>query len=237
MTIFRKKISSKVKAVIINFPSNPTGTIIPLDDLEEIARLLKRNNAYAISDEIYSQIMYIDTPFQSIYSLPGMKERTILVDGFSKTYSMTGWRLGYLVAPTSIMERINLFLTHSVACTATFTQIAGLRAITGSQKPVEKMVKEFKRRRDFVVDELNAIKGVSCTIPGGAFYAFPNITSFNKSSKFIADYLLEDAGVALLDGTAFGKFGEGYLRISYATDMETLSEGLQKMKRSLDKLL
>jgi aspartate aminotransferase len=236
MEVFRKKLNKKTRAVILNSPGNPTGTIIPSDDLEEIASLIKKTKAWVISDEIYHRILYTGNPFLSIYSFPELKDQTIIADGFSKTYSMTGWRLGYIVFPERILERIDYFLTHAIACTATFTQDAGLEALTGPQRSVDMMVSEFKRRRDFVIKELNAMPGVTCTIPDGAFYAFPNIKSFGKSSKEIANYLLEEAGVALLDGTSFGKYGEGYLRISYATGMEKLEDGLRRIKKSLAKL-
>lgn len=237
MKVFKKKFSKKTKAIILSFPNNPTGTMLPLIDMKEIAEMVKGTDCWLISDEIYSQLIYTDEPFVSIYSLPSMHERTIIVDGFSKTYAMTGWRLGYLVAPKAIMQQIEYLITHSIACTASFTQEAGIAALTGSQAEVVKMVKEFRKRRDFVIAELNSMKGVTAILPHGAFYAFPNITSFNKSSKYIADYLLEKAGVALLDGTSFGKYGEGYLRISYATSMEKLQDGLSRMKIALGKLV
>lgn len=236
MNIFKKKFSKNTKAIILSFPNNPTGTLLPLENLKEIADLVKGTQCWVISDEIYSQLIYTKEPYISMYSLPSMQDRTIIVDGFSKTYAMTGWRLGYMIAPESIMEKIDYLLTHSFACTATFTQEAGIAAIEGSQKDTETMIKEYKRRRDFVIKELNSMKGVSAMLPHGAFYAFPNVTSFKKSSKYIADYLLEHVGVAVLDGTSFGKYGEGYLRISYATSMKNLQEGLKRVKSGLEKL-
>lgn len=236
MEILKKSITSKTRAIIINSPSNPTGSIIPKEDLEEISEIVRKKKIWVISDEIYNQIRYTKDKYTSIYEFEGMKNQTIIIDGFSKTYAMTGWRLGYLVAPESIMERIDLLLTHAVACTATFTQDAGLEALRGTKKPVLSMVKEFKKRRDFVISELNKIKGVTCTLPDGAFYAFPNVKSFKKSSKEIASYILEHAGVALLDGTSFGEYGEGYLRISYATDMANLEKGIKKIKVALKKI-
>lgn len=236
MKVFKKKFSSRTKAVILNFPSNPTGTTIPAQDLAEIASLVNNSDSWIISDEIYSRILYTHESFISIYSLPKMQKRTIIVDGFSKTYSMTGWRLGYMVIPQNMIERIDNLLTHSVACTASFTQEAGLAALVKSQESVNNMVKEFKKRRDFVVETLNSIKGVFTLTPQGAFYVFPNIKSFRKSSKEIASYLLHEAGVALLDGTAFGKYGEGYLRISYATDIKNLQEGLRRIKSALARI-
>lgn len=236
MDILRKKFSQKTKAIILSFPNNPTGTTIPKTDLEEIASMVEETDCWLISDEIYNQILYTEEPYTSIYSLPKMEKRTIIVDGFSKTYSMTGWRLGHMVIPEYISEKIDYLLTHSVACTATFTQEAGLAAIEGPQEPVHEMVAEFRRRRDFVFKALNEMEGVHCLLPHGAFYAFPNVKSFNKTSKELSQYLLEDAGVALLDGTSFGEYGEGYLRISYATGIEKLREGLDRIKVSLAKL-
>lgn len=236
MQEFKEKISNKTRAIIINSPGNPTGTIIPKEDLIEIANIAKKNDIWVITDEIYSRIIYSDKKYESIYSIPGMKKRTFIVDGFSKAYAMTGWRLGYLIMPESMETHIDYLLNNAVSCTASFTQEAGLVALKGRQKDVTDMVKELHRRRDFVVEKLNEIPGVICAVPSGAFYAFPNIKSFKKSSKRIASYLLQEAGVALLDGTAFGEFGEGYLRISYATNMENLEEGLRRMKISLQKI-
>lgn len=233
MKEFKKKISAKTKAIIINSPGNPTGTIIQKNDLLEIARLSKKYDWWVISDEIYSRMMYSKDSYESIISISGMSNRTFIVDGFSKTYAMTGWRLGYLIMPDGMEQHIDYLLNNMISCTAAFTQGAGMSAIKGSQKDVKDMVKELKRRRDFVVSELNKIDGVSCNLPDGAFYAFPNIKSFKTSSQKIADYLLNDAGVALLPGTAFGEYGEGYLRISYATNMKNLKEGLTRMKKSL----
>lgn len=236
MKEFKKKVSKKTKAIIINSPGNPTGTIIPKRDLEQIAKIAKKFNIWVITDEIYSRIIYDAKHYDSIYTMNGMRQRTIMVDGFSKTYAMTGWRLGYLIMPKEMGSLVDNFLNNSISCTAAFTQEAGLEALRGPQREVKNMVSEFKKRRDFVVKELNKIPGVSCFPPNGAFYAFPNIKSFQRSSKKIADYLLEDGGVAVLDGTSFGALGEGYLRISYATSMGNLEEGLRRIKRSLQKL-
>lgn len=237
MEVFRKKISKKTKAIIINSPSNPTGGIVPEEDLREIASLAYQYKTWVVSDEIYSQILYTGKPHISIYNMPRMRNQTIVVDGFSKSYAMTGWRLGYLISPTSIMERIDYFLTNSIACSPSFIQEAGIVALNGSQLHVKKMVAELKRRRDFVIKQLNTISGVTCLVPDGAFYAFPNVKVFKKTSKKLADYILLDAHVALLDGTSFGSYGEGYLRISYATDMNTLQLGLERIKKSFQKLL
>lgn len=237
MEVIRKKISKKTKVIIINSPNNPTGGIVPEEDLHEIASLAYEYKTWVVSDEIYNQILYTGKPYISIYNMPKMRAQTIVADGFSKSYAMTGWRLGYLVAPKIIMKRIDYFLTNSVACSPSFIQEAGVVALNGSQLHLKKMVTELKRRRNFVVKQLNAIPGVTCLVPDGAFYAFPNIKKFKKSSKEIGDYLLKDAKVALLDGTSFGQYGEGYLRISYSTDMKTLALGIQRIKTSLQKLL
>lgn len=236
MAEFRRRLSKKTKLVILNSPSNPTGGVIPRKDLEEIAQCIRDARAYVMSDEIYRRIIYTKEPYASIYSLPNMKDRTIIVDGFSKTYAMTGWRLGFMVAPTAIIAKIDYLLTHSVGCTASFTQEAGIAAIESSQKEATLMVSEFRKRRDFVVKTLNSIPGITCQNPDGAFYVFPNITSFHKPSKDIASYLLNNAGVAILDGTAFGKHGEGHLRLSYAADMKTLAEGLDRIRIGLSRL-
>lgn len=236
MEVFKKRCSKKTKAIILNYPGNPTGTIIPKKDLEIISDFAVRFKSWIITDEIYNRILYSSEPYISIYSLPKMKNQTIIVDGFSKTYSMTGWRLGWLVAPADKMRKIEYLLTHSFSCTAMFTQEAGVAAFTGPQNSVKNMVREFQKRRDFVIETLNAIPGVTAMLPHGAFYAFPNIKSFGRSSEELASYLLDKAGLALLAGTAFGKYGEGYLRISYATDMEKLKAGLKRMKKALKAL-
>jgi aspartate aminotransferase len=186
-------------------------------------------------DEIYSRLVY-DTPATSIASLPGMIERTIICDGFSKTYAMTGWRLGYGIMPESLAGRVDLLLTHSIGCTASFTQIAGLEALQGPQTQVETVVAEYKRRRDVLVDGLNAIPGVRCQLPQGAFYVFPNVSAFDRTSDWLAEYLLDKAGVALLPGTSFGKFGEGYLRLCFANSIENIELALEKLTAAFAKL-
>jgi aspartate/methionine/tyrosine aminotransferase len=233
MKILKQKFSKKTKMIIINSPSNPTGGVIPENDLLEIADMVKRSNCWVLTDEMYSKIIYNKIPYPSYYGIKGVLDRTILVDGFSKTYSMTGWRIGYLSVPLSLIEKIDYLLTHTVGCTATFTQYGVLAALNENQDYVKKMVAEFQKRRDFVVARLNQIRGISCQKPQGAFYVFPNIKKLGKNSNFIADYLLKNANVALLPGTAFGKFGEGYLRISYATSMENLEKGLDDIEKSL----
>jgi aspartate aminotransferase len=224
-----ERISQRTRLIILNSPANPTGGVIPLADLKHIAAQVERVNAWVISDEIYSHMVYEDNAVPSIAALPGMMTRTIIVDGFSKTYSMTGWRLGYMIMPKKLAERMELLLTHSVGCTATFTQFAGIEALTGPQDQVQAMVSEYRQRRDRIVAGLNAIPGIKCPVPQGAFYVFPNIKSFGRPSREIARRLLDEAGVAVLAGTCFGRNGEGYLRLCYATSMQTIERALQKM--------
>lgn len=236
MKVFRRLFSQKTKLVIINSPSNPTGGVMPLNDLLEIAEIVKNSNCWVITDEMYSKTLYNNRQYPSFYSFKKIQNKTILVDGFSKTFSMTGWRIGYLSAPERIMDKIDYLLTHLVGCTATFTQYAALEGLNGPQESVRKMVLEFEKRRNFIVEELNKIKNVSCQKPEGAFYVFPNVKQFKKTSKWLANYILEKGEVALLPGTSFGKYGEGYLRISYATSINNLKEGIRKIKIALDKL-
>lgn len=236
MAVFRKSFTKKTRLVILNSPGNPTGGVIPKKDFIEIAGMVRETHAFVMTDEMYSQIIYSKEPYHSIYSLPRMKERTFIVDGFSKTYAMTGWRLGYLIAPELMIEKMDYLLTHTVGCTATFIQEAGIAALLGSHIATRSMVDEFRKRRDYVIDQLNRMDGVRCELPDGAFYAFPNVSSFHLRSKQLASYLLNTGGVALLDGTSFGDHGEGYLRISYATSMNLLEEGLRRIKMSLRSL-
>ena len=234
--VLKESISPKTKIIIINSPSNPTGSIIPKKDLELIADLAKKNDIWVFSDEIYSQIVYGGKGFESIWSIPGMKKRTFVLDGFSKTYSMTGWRLGYLVCPEGTVDSVSHLLTHMVGCTATFTQYAGMAALSGSQAGVKEMVSSFEKRRDYMIRELNKIDGVTCRVPMGAFYAFPNIKAFGKSSDDVAKFLLEKGKVALLSGTSFGKYGEGYLRISYANSLQNIKRGVIILKDLLPRM-
>lgn len=236
MKVFTRKFSSRTKLIILNSPSNPTGGIIPKKDLLQIAHLVRNTQCWVMTDEIYDSILFDQGAFTSFYSLNHVRDRTLLVNGFSKTYSMTGWRIGYLCGPKRIMQTIDALLTHINSCTATFTQYAALEGLQGPQHATQKMVKTFKKRRDYIVQELNGIPGVTCTTPSGAFYVFPNISSFGKSSEFISNYLLNEAGVAVLAGTDFGKYGEGYIRISFATSMENIQEGVQRIKSALKKL-
>jgi len=189
-----------------------------------------------ISDEIYARLTYDNLPAPSIVTLPGMSERTIVVDGFSKTYAMTGWRLGFGIMPEALAKRVELLLTHSVGCTATFSQVAGIEALTGDQEMVDCVAVEYQRRRDRIVAGLNTIPGVRCQVPAGAFYAFPNIKSFGLSSHQMAARLLDEAGVAVLAGTDFGPGGEGYLRLCYATSPEIIDRALERMADFLGSL-
>jgi len=236
MQEFEKRVNENTRLVIINSPSNPTGGIIPEPDLKIIAEASQKYDFWVISDEIYTRLTYIDEPVLSIMTLPGMKERTIIMDGFSKTYAMTGWRLGYGVMPKQLADKVSLLITHSVGCTAAFTQIAGIEALSGPQEQVEEKRKVFRKRRDVIVKGLNKIPGVSCQMPLGAFYVFPNIKSFARSSDDLANYLLEESGVALLPGTSFGDMGEGYLRLCYANSIERIERALELIKEALAKL-
>jgi aspartate aminotransferase len=230
------RLSPRTRMILLNSPGNPTGGILSQTALEHVAALAQRHDLWILSDEIYMQLTYgQDAP--SIVSIPGMAERTVVVDGFSKAYAMTGWRLGYGMMPEAVAEKVGLLLTHSVGCTATFTQHAGLEAIMGPQDPVDLVRAEFRRRRDRLVERLNAIPGVRCLMPAGAFYAFPNVTSFGRSSTELADYLLEEAGVAVLPGTAFGQHGEGYLRLAYANSLENIEIAVDRMRVALSQLL
>ena len=231
----KSKINSKTKLIIINSPANPTGGVFTQKDIQDIADIVKNYNCYVMSDEIYSRIMY-GYDHYSISSLPGMKERTIILDGFSKTYAMTGWRAGYGVMPKELAAMVAKLMTNSNSCTNSFVQRACVEALQGSQAEVDKMVAEFQKRRDFIVDGLNKIKGFSCKKPLGAFYVFPNIKQTGMESKKLADYLLNEAGVAALSGTAFGEYGQGYLRFSYANSIGNIEKALEKIHAAVQKL-
>jgi len=230
LNVLEKSLSPKTKLVILNSPANPTGGVIPKDDLQKIAALLQNRDVMILSDEIYSRIYYETKP-ESITQFPGMVEKTIILDGFSKTYSMTGWRLGYGVMPTWLADAVNLMAVNATSCTASFTQRAGLAALEGPQDAVEAMVREFKKRRDSMVQALNTIPGFRCSLPAGAFYAFPNVTGTKMSSKELADFLLTEAGVACLSGTAFGQHGDGFLRFSYANSLANIMEAIDRIKK------
>jgi aspartate aminotransferase len=222
-------ISSRTKLIIINSPQNPTGGILERRDVEQIAQAIGDRNIMVLSDEIYSRLLFDGGQHFSILSVPGWQERTILLDGFSKTYAMTGWRMGYGVMRADLATHITRLMTNSNSCTASFTQVAGVEAIRGDQSSVDRMRDEFQRRRDVFVAGLNKIKGFSCRMPKGAFYVFPNIMRTGWKSKPLADALLEQAGVAALSGTSFGEFGEGYLRFSVANSLENLEQALERM--------
>jgi aspartate aminotransferase len=221
-------ITDRTKLIILNSPQNPTGGIITKQDVEDIATAIGDRDIMVLSDEIYSRLIFEGEPY-SIASVNGFKDRTIILDGFSKTYSMTGWRLGYGVMRSDLAQHIARLMTNSNSCTATFTQIAGIEAVRGDQSEPEKMRQEFHRRRDIFVNGINQIKGFSCRLPKGAFYTFPNIKATGWPSKKLADALLEQAGVAALSGTAFGAFGEGYMRFSTANSVENLEKALDRV--------
>jgi len=229
LDLFEKRLSPKTKLIIVNSPENPTGGVLDRAQIERIARLATERNIPVMTDEIYRQFLY-DGEFVSFYAQPGMHQRAILLDGFSKSYAMTGWRLGYGVMPAELAEHVTRLMVNSNSCTASFVQLAGVAALQGDHDPVRKMVAEFKRRRDIVVDGLNKLPGVTCKRPRGAFYVFPNITGSNRTSAEVADRLLQEAGVAVLSGAAFGAHGEGYLRISYANSEANLRKALERMR-------
>jgi aspartate/methionine/tyrosine aminotransferase len=221
-------INDHTRLIILNTPQNPTGGVLTKRDILSIAEAIGDRNIMVLSDEIYSRLLFEGEHF-SIMSVPGFKDRTVLLDGFSKTYAMTGWRMGYGVMRADLATHMTRLMTNSNSCTASFTQVAGVEALKGDQSSVDKMCAEFKRRRDIMVDGLNRIKGFSCRLPKGAFYVFPNVTRTGWKSKKLADALLEEAGIAALSGTAFGEYGEGYLRFSIANSMENLQKALGRL--------
>jgi aspartate/methionine/tyrosine aminotransferase len=225
----RDSLSPKTKLVILNSPHNPTGGVIPAADIAAIAEMLRDRDLIVLADEIYSRIYFGDPPV-SIATFPGMLEKTIILDGFSKTYAMTGWRMGYGVMPEWLVEAVNKLMVNSNSCTASFTQRAGIAALNGPQDGVTAMVAEFRRRRDAFCAGLSALPGFRCAIPGGAFYAYPNVTGTGFKSDALADALLQDAGIACLSGTAFGAYGEGYLRFSIANSYENLMAAIERIR-------
>jgi aspartate/methionine/tyrosine aminotransferase len=232
----KEKMTKKTKMIILNFPENPTGGIATRTQLKVISDCLEdRKNVFVLSDEIYSRIIY-EGQHESITQFSGMKEKTILIDGFSKIYSMGGWRLGYGVMRKDLAEMVTKLMINSNSCTCAFTQVAGVEALTGAQKEPERMVAEFKKRREVTVSGLNHVKGITCKVPQGSFFAFPNITATGMSSHELADYMLNELGVAVLAGASFGKFGEGHLRISFANSIENINKGLERMSRALGKI-
>ncbi len=229
-------ITEKTKMLVINTPGNPTGTVQSRETLEGLAEIAKRHDLIVVSDEIYEKLIYGGEKHVSIASLPGMKERTITLNGFSKCYSMTGWRLGYAAAPVEFIKAMVRVHQYINTCASSFVQEAGITALEKAEPDVQEMVKEYERRRDYAVGALNAMDGVSCLTPGGAFYIFVNVKSFGRSSAEIATYLLEEAKIATVPGSAFGPLGEGYIRISYACSYERIVEGLERMRKALEKL-
>lgn len=231
----KEKITKKTKMIILNSPENPTGGVLTRDDLKAIADCIAdRDDVLVLSDEIYSRIVYEGT-HESIASLSGMKEKTIILDGFSKTYAMTGWRLGYGVMRKDLAQKVAQLQTNSNSCTCTFTQMAGIEALKGSQAEPERMDAEFKKRREVIVSGLNNIKGITCKKPRGAFYVFPNITKTGMDCRKLGDHLLYNAGVAVLPGTSFGKYGEGYLRLSFANSIENIKKALDRISTAVEK--
>jgi aspartate/methionine/tyrosine aminotransferase len=228
LDLLQSKLSSRTRLLILNSPQNPTGGVIPPGDIRAIADLVRERDMMVLADEIYSRIVYGPPPL-SIASLPGMLEKTIILDGFSKTYAMTGWRIGYGVSPEWVVSAINYLMVNCNSCTASFTQRAALAALTGPREETENMVAELRRRRDGFCAGLNTLPGVRCQIPEGAFYAFANVTGTRMTSQELADRLLDEAGVACLSGTAFGAYGEGYLRFSYANSYERLMEAVERI--------
>jgi len=228
------KITPKTRLIVLNYPHNPTGGIIPEAGLRAISDAAVQHGIPVLSDEIYSQILY-EGKHVSIAAMPGMEPLAIVLDGFSKTYAMTGWRLGYGIMPAPLAQVVAKLQTNAVSCTATFTQKAGVAALRGDHAPVREMVAEFKRRRDAIVDGLRAIPGFKCARPQGAFYVFPNITGTGFPAKPLADRFLDEAGVACLSGTAFGEWGEGHLRFSYANSLDNIQEALRRIRACLAK--
>ena len=233
---FKSLITQKTKLIIINSPGNPTGGVFEKEDILAMAEVLRdRPDIFILSDEIYDRLVFDGKTF-SIASLPEFRDRTLVLDGFSKSYSMTGWRIGYCVANEEIIKRFELLMVNSVSCTCSFTQMGALEALTGSQDSVDRMREEFRKRRDWLVEALNNIDGIKCRLPRGAFYAFPDISSFGLTSKEFADRLLNEEGVALAWGTSFGEYGEGHIRISYATSLENLKEAVKRIRRFTQRL-
>src|SRR4051794_34554816 len=227
---FESLLTDRTKMVVLNSPENPTGGVIPRQDIQAIADLLRERDVVVLSDEIYSEICYGERP-TSITEFPGMLEKTIILDGFSKIYAMTGWRMGYGVMPVWLVDAVNKLMVNSNSCTASFTQRAGIAALTGPRHEVDAMVAELRRRRDAIVAGLNQIPGFRCALPGGAFYAFANVTGTGMSSRELADYLLYEGGVAGLNGGCFGEYGDGYIRFSYAKSYEKLMEAVERIQR------
>ena len=232
---FRSLVTDKTRLIIMNTPMNPTGGVLTRDDLEVVADIARERDILVLSDEVYKNIIY-EGEHVSLYGMPGMRERTILLDGFSKTYAMTGWRLGWGVLPVELAKRVEKLMINSNSCTATFSQHAAIQALKGPMEEVDAMVETFRKRRDFIVAGLNKIPGISCITPKGAFYVFPNVKQIDMATQELEHYLLHEAGVAILSGTAFGKYGDGYLRFSYANSIENIRTGLERIQLALEKL-
>ena len=226
----KEDINEKTRVIIVNSPGNPTGGMFSKEDIAAIADMVRGKGIYILSDEIYDRIIFGEQPL-SIATLPGMKDQTIILDGFSKTYSMTGWRLGYGIMNKELAAHMSMLMVNSASCAATMTQWAAIEALTGPQDAVTEMTAAFKERRDYIVDALNHIKGITCAMPQGAFYVFPNVSSFGLSSAVFANRLLEEAGVAAAGGTAFGSFGEGFLRLSYANSLENIKIAVDRIAK------
>ena len=229
----KERITRKTKLIIVNSPQNPTGSVMTETELEEIAEIAEKNDVFVISDEIYSKMTY-QTKHYTTTARDEAKQRTVLLDGFSKYYAMTGWRLGYMVCPVRMAERIQDFLVSAISCTAAFTQWAGIEALKGDQSFIPEMMDRFKEKRDKIVSGLNSIPGFNCLTPKGAFYVFPNIVDTGMTSEECAEYILQNAQVACLPGTAFGPYGEGYLRFSYATSLDIISEAIERIKNAFE---
>jgi aspartate aminotransferase len=231
-----RRITPRTKMIVINTPQNPTGGVLTLDDLKGVAKLAREHDLLVLSDEIYSEIYY-DQPTAGMLDVPGIEDRLLLVNGFSKTFAMTGWRVGYSVLPRDLVPTVNLFMNSSVSSTSTFCQLAAVEAFTDeTSEMVQNMVQEFRRRRDVFVDGLNSIPGIRCLRPHGAFYLFPNVSGLGRSSREIADRLLDEAGVAALPGTAFGAQGEGYLRFSFANSLTNIETALERIRNFVGRL-
>ncbi len=230
-----KLASKKTRMIIVNSPQNPTGGVLTKDDLAAVAELAVKHDLIVLSDEVYSRSIY-EGEHHSVASFPGMKERTVLIDGFSKTYAMTGWRLGWGAMPAELAPHVTRLMTNSNSCTCSFIQIAGVEGLTGPQDEPAKMVEAFRERRDVIVDGLNSLPGITCKRPKGAFYVFPNITGTGKDEKWLADYFLEEAGVACLAGTSFGQYGRGYIRFSYANSVDNIEKAISRMAEALKSL-
>ncbi len=231
-----RKITDRTKAIVLISPNNPTGSILGKESLEKIAGLAKKNDLFVLADEVYERLIYDDEKHISIASLPGMMERTVTLNGFSKAYSMTGWRLGYAAAPASLVREVNKIHQHNVICAPSFVQKAAVTALRDEKDEVDNMIKEYKRRRDYAVSAINQIDGISCLCPKGAFYIFVNISELGKTAQEVADYLIETEKIALVPGSVFGSNGEHYLRMSFANSYENIVEGCRRLKNGVEKL-